>query len=209
MSRSTIGIDISKKEIAVALLQDKKFSKHIQVNNHLEIQAILPKAVVKTWKKLEKDIEQQIKNIETAIENLIKSDDDLNQNYENLQTIPGISKTTATAILAEIPDISEFKNARQLAAFAGLTPRQKQSGSSVKAKTRLSKLGSAKLRKAIFFPAIVAKNHNPIIKTFCLNLKKRSKSNMVIVGAAMRKLMHIIYAILKHKTIFNPNIYVN
>ena len=323
MSRSTIGIDVSKKEIAVALLQDKKFSKHIfsndysgfkkllhwlkqnnagkvkacmeatgiygskladflyenehevyvvnplcihafaksklsknktdeadaaiiaeyitkmeakpykpskksshelkylyrcledlklqhtQVNNHLESKAILPKTVVKTWKKLGKDVEQQIKNIETAIESLIKSDDDLNQNYENLQTIPGISRTTATAILAETPDISEFTNARQFAAFAGLTPKQRQSGTSVKGKTRLSKLGSTKLRRAIFFPAIVAKKHNPIIKEFCLNLKKRSKNKMVIVGAAMRKLMHIIYAILKHKTVFNPNIHTN
>jgi transposase len=178
----------------------------VQANNHLEDKIILPKAVVKTWEKLVGNIEIQIKNIEMAIKSLIKTNLDLKQHYENLQTIPGISKTTAIAILAETPDISAFANARQFAAFAGLTPKQRQSGSSIKGKTRLSKLGSAKLRKAIFFPAIVAKNHNPIIKAFCLNLKKRSKPNMVIVGAAMRKLMHIIFAILKNKTVFNPNL---
>lgn len=120
----------------------------------------------------------QLKNIEIAIKSLIKTNLVLKQNYENLQTIPGISKTTATAILAETLDISAFTNARQFAAFAGLTPKQRQSGSSIKSKTRLSKLGSAKLRKVIFFPAIVAKNHNPIIKAFCLNLKKKSKPNI-------------------------------
>jgi transposase len=186
-------------------LDDLK-SQYIQVNNHLEDKAILPKAVIKTWNKLAENIELQIKNIEASIDNVIKNNVTLKQNYENLQTIPGISKTTAIAVLAETPDISEFANARQFAAYAGVTPKQRQSGSSVKGKSRLSKLGSSKLRKAIFFPAIVAKNHNPIIKEFCLNLKKKSKHNMVIVGAAMRKLMHIIFAILKNKTIFNPNI---
>ena len=94
----------------------------------------------------------------------------------------------------------------QLAPFIGVTPKQRQSGSSIKGKTRLSKVGSIKLRKAIFFPPIVAKNHNPIIKHFCLNLKKRSKNNMLIIGASMPKLSHIIFAILNHNTSFNPNL---
>ena len=161
-------------------LDDLKLQQ-VQINNHLEDKVILPNNVIKTWKKLSKEIALQIKNIEVAIENLIKNSNDLNQNYQNLQTIPGISKTTAIAILAETPNISEFANARQFAAFAGLTPKQKQSGSSVKGKTRLSKLGSAKLRKAIFFPTIVAKKYNPIIKEFCLNLKKSLKITWLLL----------------------------
>ena len=69
-------------------------------------------------------------------------------------------------------------------------------------------MGSPRLRKAIFFPAITARHHNPIIKQFCDNLQNRSKSKMVIIGAAMRKLMHIIFAVLKHKVAFNPEINV-
>ena len=186
-------------------LDDLKLQQ-TQVLNHIKDKHHLPKAVLNTWKSLANNIEKQIANIESSIEILINSDHTLKQNYKNLQTIPGISKTTASAILAEIPDISQFKNARQLAAFIGVTPRQRQSGSSIKGKARLSKVGSVKLRKAIFFPAIVAKNHNPIIKAFCLKLKKRSKNNMVIVGASMRKLAHIIFAILKYHTSFNPNL---
>ena len=109
-------------------------------------------------------------------------------------------------VLALVPDISSFTGARQLAAFAGLTPKQKSSGTSLKGKTRISKIGSTRLRKTVFFPAMVAKKHNPIVKTFCDNLKKKSKAKMVIICAAMRKLMYIIFAILKHKVAFNPNI---
>ena len=77
-----------------------------------------------------------------------------------MQTIPGIGKTTAIAILAESPDFTSFKCPRQFAAYAGLAPKHKTSSSSVRGKARLSKLGSAKLRKALYLPAVVAKNHN-------------------------------------------------
>ncbi len=70
------------------------------------------------------------------------------------------------------------------------------------------KLGSAKLRKAVYFPAIVAKNHNPILKSFAEKLKRKGKHVMVIIGAIMRKLLHIIFAVLKHNVAFNPNISV-
>jgi len=124
---------------------------------------------------LQLSILERIKDIEKAIMNLIVKSDSLQQDYQNLQTIPGVSKTTAIAVLLEIPNHSSFENARQLAAFAGLTPKQKTSGSSVRGKSRLSKIGSRTLRKALYFPAIVAKKYNPIIKTFCDNLKDKGK----------------------------------
>ena len=189
-------------------LEDLKLQK-TQIHNHLEDKIHFPKSVVNTWQEIYKCVKKQIKEIEIHIESLIKSNSDVNLHYKNLQTIPGISKTTTAVILAEVPDISEFCNARRLAAFAGLTPKQRQSGSSVKGKTKLSKIGSIKLRKALFFPAIVSKTYNPIIKQFCLKLKKNEKHNMVIIGAAMRKLIHIIFGVLKHKVSFNPKIITN
>ena len=98
------------------------------------------------------------------LDTLLGKNKSLKEACENLQTILGIGKTTAVILLAEIPDINAFKNARQLAAYAGLTPSQRFSGSSVKGKLRLSKLGARQLRKAMFFPAFVAKRYNePII----------------------------------------------
>jgi len=70
---------------------------------------------------------------------------------------------------------------------------------------RLSKTGNTALRKALYMPAIVAKKYNPIIKSFCERLKKADKANMVIIGAAMRKLLHLIFGVLKSGKPFDPN----
>lgn len=109
-------------------------------------------------------------------------------------------------MLAEVPDFSSFANARQLAAYAGLTPKQRTSGTSLKGKSRLSKIGCASLRKALYFRAISAKTHNPILKEFADKLKSKGKSTMIIIGAVMRKLLHIIFGVIKHQTPFNPHI---
>lgn len=75
---------------------------------------------------------------------------------------------------------------------AGLTPRREVSGSSVRGRARLSKTGNAALRKALYLPAIVAKQHNPVIKAFCERLFKNGKSKMAVIGAARRKLLHLV-----------------
>ncbi|WP_265021361.1 IS110 family RNA-guided transposase [Wolbachia endosymbiont (group A) of Icerya purchasi] len=175
------------------------------VNNHLEKKERLPKEVANAWEDLAMNIEQKIETIKNSIRELLKQHKELLENFQLLLTIPGIGEESAIAILAEIPDIKDFINARQLAAYAGTISQNITSGSSVHAKPRLSKSGSRTLRKALFFPAIVAKNHNPIIMSFCQRLKEKGKHNMAIVGAAMRKLLHIIFGILTSKSAFDPN----
>ncbi len=174
------------------------------LNNHLERKERLPKAVVNAWGDLAMNIEQKIETIKNSIHELLKQHKELLENFQLLLTIPGIGEESAIAILAEVPNIRAFRNARQLAAYAGAIPRNITSGSSVYAKPRLSKVGSRTLCKALFFPAIVAKNHNPIVMSFCQRLKEKGKHNMAIVGAAMRKLLHIIFGILRSKSAFNP-----
>ena len=121
-----------------------------------------------------------------------------------MNSIPGIGKATIAQVLAFIEDISRFKNAKQIAAFVGLNPKQHTSGSSVRGRTRISKTGNAVLRKAFYMPALTAKLHNPIIKQFCDRLKHNGKNGKAIICAAMRKLIHIIYGVLKSGLPFNP-----
>lgn len=92
------------------------------------------------------------------------------------------------------------------AAYAGLTPKHRLSGSSLKGKSRISKIGSGILRKALYFPAVAAKRHNPVIKLFCDKLDEKGKNIMAIICAAMRKLIHIIYGVLKSKKPFDKNL---
>jgi transposase len=92
-----------------------------------------------------------------------------------------------------------------VAAFAGLVPRHRQSGTSVRGRSRLSKAGSPRLRKALYFPAITALRFNPLIRTLGLRLKEKGKPKMLIIGAAMRKLLHLAYGVLKSEQPFDPN----
>ena len=180
--------------------------QHNQVANQLERKSTQAPAVSKIWEELQSKIKSQIDKLYKKIDSLIAASSNLNQSFKKLQTIPGIAKKSAITLLAEIPDINAFNSARQLAAYAGLSPSQKFSGSSVRGKPRLSKIGAGRLRNALFFPAIVAKKHNPYIEKFCKVLKKKGKHAFCIIGAAMRKLLHMVFVILKNNTVFNPNL---
>jgi transposase len=122
-----------------------------------------------------------------------------------LTSIPGIGETTAAIILAEMGDWQRFKSAKQFAAFIGLSPREWTSGSSVRGRSQISRMGSTRLRKAFYMPAVVAKNRNPLIGAFCERLLKRGKHSMQVIAAAMRKLAHLAYGVLKSNQPFNPH----
>jgi transposase len=150
-------------------------------------------------------LDEKIKEVHRAIHQHIQSDLQLKHCCELLVSIPGIGELTASRLLAEIQDFRDFKNARQLTAYAGLNPRKYQSGSSVHRKSRLSKIGNAHLRYALYMPAIVAMKHNPIIREFSQRLSERGLAKMAVVGAAMRKLLVLAYGVIKTDTIFDPN----
>ena len=148
-------------------------------------------------------LDVEIKELERQIKDHINQNPELKEQSELLQTIPGIGERTANLLLAEI-EFERFESARQVAAQAGVVPRQRQSGTSLK-QSGLSKLGNARIRRALYFPAIVAKQHNSIISEFAKRLKERGKTPMQIVCAAMRKLLHIAFGVLKHKRAFDAS----
>lgn len=112
-----------------------------QIANHPENQQYLPEFVNKTWLKMLEEVEEKIKLLEEEVHSDIKKLASLEEQYNLLQSIPGISKTTALAVLAELPEIASFKSARQLAAYIGITPKHRQSGTSLKGRSRISKVG--------------------------------------------------------------------
>lgn len=119
-----------------------------------------------------------------------------------LITIPGIGETTAAILLAELFD-KQYRSARQAAAFAGVVPRLHESGT-LHRRARLSKIGPGRLRKALYFPAIAALRFNPTLQAMRSRLRAAGKVPMVIIGAAMRKLIHIAYGVLKTGRAFDP-----
>ncbi len=151
------------------------------------------------------DLQARIDKTRQQIKEHIDRHPDLKDKAKLLESIPGIGATTAALLLAEVGDISHFDNARQVAAFAGLVPRIRESGSSVRSRARLSKVGSSRLRKSLYFPAITALRFNPLIKALGLRLSAQGKPKMLIIGAAMRKLLHLAYGVLKSGQPFDPN----
>jgi len=148
-------------------------------------------------------LDNQIKRVEQLIRSLIDRDNDLSRNKHLLLSIPGIGEKTAHTILGELLFLDSFENARQVAAYAGLNPRQRLSGK-FKGHSSISKTGNAHLRKALYFPAIVAKGCNPVIQDFCARLRDNGLLPMEVIVAAMRKLLHIAFGVLKNDTPFDP-----
>lgn len=149
-------------------------------------------------------LDEKIEEIKKQISRFMDSHAQLKHQKDLLVSIPGIGELTAAKLLAEIQDVERFHNAKQLAAYAGITPQQNHSGTSVRGKGRMSKTGNIWLRKSLYMPALVAKKHNPIICAFCERLSERGKLPMVVIGAAMRKLLHMVYGILKSGNPFDP-----
>lgn len=176
-----------------------------KLQNYLECREHLASEVVKTYEKLCASLLKEIEKLEQKIDEILDNNVELKEKVGNIQTIPGIGKKTAVAVISSVSDMKVFKNGREFAAFAGLTPREYQSGTSVKKRSRISKIGSSRLRKALYFPAMSAMQHNPLMKNFAAKLKLSGKCGKVILVAIMRKLAHIIFGLIKHNTIFDIN----
>jgi transposase len=147
---------------------------------------------------------EQIKKTEALIRDHVNNHPGLRRQRELLDSIPGVGEATAAVLLAEVPDIKEYRSARKVAALAGLVPRERQSGSSVRGRVRLSKIGNARLRKALYFPAVTALRCSPFFQQWAEGLRRRGKSKMAVIGAAMRKLVHLAYGVLKTGRPFDP-----
>jgi transposase len=166
--------------------------------------SVSPAKTKPSIKRIIKTFAKEIENLKANIKEHINQNPDLKEQDTLLQTIPGIGEKTSHLLLAEI-EFSRYDSARQIAAYAGVTPRKGESGTSLD-QTHLSKQGNGRIRKGLFFPAIVATRHNKIINQFASRLEKNGKTPMQIVCASMRKLLHIAFGVLKHKSPFNPNL---
>jgi transposase len=150
-------------------------------------------------------LDHEIERIRRQIADLIGQNPHLKRRKELLDSIPGIGKVTIPHILAELDDLEKFSHVREMVAFIGLAPKETLSGSSIKGKPRLCKIGHARLRKALYMPALVSIQRNPVMIAFYDRLKAKGKNGKVIVCAIMRKLVHVIFGVLKSGKKYDPN----
>lgn len=144
-------------------------------------------------------LDREVDRVEREIDQLFDRYPPLRRQRELLTSIPGIGQTTAARILGEMPNITEFRDVKAVAAYAGLSPRHYESGS-IRWPSRIAKTGNASLRTALYFPM----RYNPLLRRFANRLRERRKSNMTIITAVMRKLLTLAYGVLKSGRLFDP-----
>ncbi|HEX3054433.1 MAG TPA: transposase [Aggregatilineaceae bacterium] len=149
-------------------------------------------------------LDQQIHDLEREIQHFIDQHPDLKQRRDLIDSIPGFSDLTAALLVAEIPYLTAFEEANDLVAFAGLNPRLWQSGT-LRGHTPLSKIGNAAIRRHLYFPALSAQRFNPILAPWAAQLLARGKAKMEVVGAVMRRLLILVYGVLKSGQPFDPH----
>ncbi len=174
------------------LVQEKnrvQMQRNEEVRRHIELHI--------SW------LEKELAELEKSIQEKIDKDPDLKGKNELLQSIPGIGEKTSATVLAYV-EFDRFKSAKELSAFIGVNPRQQVSGTSIKGRTRLSKTGNGYLRKSLYLPSMVAIRFNSTVKRFAKQLSDNGKNKMVIIGAVMRKLVHVMYGVIKSRQAFNP-----
>ena len=152
--------------------------------------------------------EDEMKNITKTVKSHIGKHSNLEKNYNLLKSIPGIGDKTVYKVLAFFSHVKSFENAKKMAAFVGINPRQYQSGTSLN-HSHISRTGSAYLRKIFYMPALVALRHEPSIKLFYEKLLSKGKAKKVAICAVMRKLIHIIYGVLTSQKIFDATLLVS
>ncbi len=154
--------------------------------------AFVQKIQAKRLRLLTRDIER----VEEQMKALVDQHEDLKRDIELLMSIYGVAFINATTVMAELGDLRRFTLARQLSAFAGMSPQHRQSGTSIHGRSRLCKQGNSRIRQCLFLSALAAIRGNNALRETYQRLLAQGKPRMVALGAIMRKLLILMRAIL-------------
>lgn len=154
-------------------------------------------------------LSKQESEIKKDIFNCVEKEQEIKAEIKNICTIPGVGELTAITILAETNGFELIKNKKQLVSYAGLDIVEKQSGTTVKGKSRISKKGNRNIRRAMHLPALSAVKYNENYKAIYARLLAKSGIKMKGIVAVQRKLLELIYIVYKTKKGYDKNYRVN
>lgn len=182
-------VQLQEQKTAVNnMVQSKQEAHHVQ------------SFILNSNKQLVRQIDRQIERCKQQIEQLIAGDRALSERVDQLASIKGVGRLTVAVILGETRMFEGIENVRQLSSYAGYDVVERESGTSVKGKTRISKKGNRYIRNALYFPAMVACRFNPDLKEFYLRVIRNKPSKMVGQVAVQRKLLVLMYSLYKNGT---------
>jgi transposase len=159
--------------------------------------------VAKSLHRMVRTLEKEMATIETQIADHLQASPDLHTEVKSLRAIEGIGARTAWWLCAELP--RHLPNGRAAAAWLSVTPRLRQSGSSLRSTAPVGSEGNRHLRRVLFMAAMVARRHNPRLKTFADRLAANGKSKMAVLIAVLHKLVKISFSLLKNHSAYDPD----
>lgn len=164
--------------------------------------------VLKHYQKTLKQLDKSLDTTPREIEKLVKSDEVLYAKIKKIETIKGVGFMTIVSIIAETQGFELIASRKQLTSYAGLDVIERQSGTSVNGKNRISKKGNSRIRAALYFPAMVASRYNiPLKEHYTRILVKNPKQKMIAITALQRKLLLLIYTLWKNDEDFKLDRY--
>lgn len=194
------------RQLQAYIAREDAIKKDIQREHNRKEKSVIGRAPDDVLASIDETIgflNAQLKAIRKKIDAHIDRHPDLKDDLTLLTSIPGVGPETGHHMLS-VMHTHQFRSAEQLAAYLGLVPVERQSGTSLHAHPRLSKAGPKKIRAALYMPAVSALTWNPHIRALKARLAARGKSPMAIVGAAMRKLVHLCFGVVKTRTRYSP-----
>jgi transposase len=197
-----------KKLRQITRERDQLIGERTLIKNQLHAEMAESEPNSSSIKRLKKRLQllnAQEKEINKEITALTKSNEDIKKSIEVAQSIPGVGLITAATILAETNGFELIRNKKQLVSYAGLDVQEKQSGTSVRGKPRISKKGNRYLRKAVHFPALAAIRHEKRFKDIFNNLVSKHGIKMKAIVAVQRKVLELVYTLHKTNRVFDSN----
>lgn len=156
-----------------------------------------PRFVIESLAKRIKDLDEQLAAAATELAALAQRHAYIAAHVRNLMTMPGVGELTATRLVAEYLVLDPAMTSKQLAAWAGLDPRPHESGTSVRGRRQISKRGNARVRHALYMPALSAIRRKNAFATYYERIADRSAAKMIAVVATMRKMLTVSWALFR------------
>lgn len=161
----------------------------------------------KTFQKQVRALERQIQQLDKTLKHFVQQQlaPKLANQIALADSVTAVGLITAATVIAELPPMEKLTQADQAVALFGLDPIKKTSGTTVNTPARLSRMGSRRGRRALYMPAICALRFNPIVRQLGQRLQRKGRSGKYVVVAAMRKLLRLIFGVVKQGKPFDPN----
>lgn len=151
-------------------------------------------------------LNKQIKSIENKIVNLINENVELKNQYERIQTIPGVGKVLETSMIVKTKGFTDIKTACKMACYSGVAPFDHRSGSSKYHKPRVSTMADKEFKKVLHLAALSTIRLDNDLAKFYKRKVEQGKNKMSVLNAIRNKIIHRIYAIIKNNSVYNFNL---